>query len=81
MTKAKLNDRIKSWNVSGMPERGYYIGMVTKVEVDMYGVEYVYYTAIVENRNGSDRNVWKEMRVPQNGTEGFAETYNLIEVI
>ena len=82
MTKAKINDRIKSWNVSGMPQFGYYIGMVTKVEVDsMDQVEYVYYTAIVENRQGNDKNVWKEMRVPQNGTESYFETYNLIEVL
>jgi hypothetical protein len=82
MTKAKINDRIKSWNVSGMPERGYYIGMVTKVEVDpMEQVEYVYYTAIVQNREGVSKDVWKEMRVPQNGTEGVFETYNLIEVL
>ena len=82
MTKAKINDRIKSWNVSGMPERGYYIGMVTKVEFDtMYQVEYVYYTAIVENRDGNSKDVWKEMRVLQNGTEGLMGVYNLIEVL
>lgn len=82
MTKAKINDRIKSWNVFGMPQFGYYIGMVTKVEVDSTDrVEYVYYTAIVENRQGDNNNVWKEMRVPQNGTKGVFETYNLIEVL
>lgn len=82
MTKAKINDRIKSWNVSGMPERGYYIGMVTKVEFDtMYQVEYVYYTAIVENRDGNSKDVWKEMRVLQNGTEGLMGVCNLIEIL
>lgn len=74
MNKAKIGDRIKSMNVVGMPERGHYIGMVTKVEFDsLYQVDYVYYTAIVENRNGVDKDIFKEMRVLQNGTESLFE--------
>jgi hypothetical protein len=55
MNKAKIGDRIKSMNVVGMPDRGYYAGKVTKVEFDsLYQVEYVYYTATWKSPNGKD---------------------------
>ena len=83
MNKAKIGDRIKSMNIVGLPDRGHYIGMVTWINVDdKDGVEYVYYTALVENRNGVDRNMWREMKVPQNGTESLFEGLtNNIEIL
>ena len=83
MDKAKKFDRIKSFNYSNLPEYGYFVGMVTDVAVDAKdGVEYVYFTAIVEKRDGKDdRNVFKQMRVPQNGTPLFVEGFtNNIEI-
>jgi hypothetical protein len=83
MNKAKIGDKIKSMNVVGLPDRGHYIGMVTKIEFDAdYQVDYVYYTAIVENRNGVDKNVFEEMRVLQNGTKTmFDGLTNNIEIL
>jgi hypothetical protein len=83
MNKAKIGDRIKSFNVSNMSEYGYFIGMVTWVDRDdKDGVEYVYYTALVENRNGADKNMWREMRVPQNGQKTWLDnTTNFIEIL
>jgi hypothetical protein len=83
MNKAKIGDRIKSMNVVGLPDRGHFIGMVTKIEWDNdYQVDYVYYTAIVESRDGADKNVFKEMRTMQNGTKTlFGDLTNNIEIL
>lgn len=83
MNKAKVNDMIRAFNYSNIPERGYFVGMVTKIESDEDGVEYVYYTAIGESRNGENKNVFKPMmRIAQNGQETmFGDVTNFIEVL
>jgi hypothetical protein len=85
MNKAKIGDRIKSMNVAGMPDRGYYAGNVTKVEFDAnYQVYYVYYTATWKSPNGKDLEqiADREMRVLQNGTETLFEGLtNNIEIL
>ena len=83
MDKAKKFDRIKSFNYSNLPEYGYFVGMVTDVAVDAKdGVEYVYFTAILENRKGESRDVFKQkMKVPQNGTKTWTDGFtNNIEI-
>ena len=82
--KAQVNDIIRSYNVGGMPERGYFMGIVTKVEIDpMTKVEYVYYDAFLEVRGETRKAVDDKMRVKQNGTESLFEPagyYNNIEI-
>jgi len=70
--KAKIGDTIKSFDFEGQCG-SYFIGIVTKVEVDEKdGCEYVYFTAttrvkriVTEHRD--IEAVVKELRVVQNG--------------
>jgi len=82
MDKAKKYDRIRSFNHSNSSEYGYFVGMVYDVSTDdKTGVEFVYFTAILENRNGENKNVFKQMRVPQNGTKTWTDGItNSIEI-
>lgn len=70
MNKAKIGDLIKSYHVGpDMPERGYILGRVDKLENDaVSGCEYVYYTAIMDVHGADQRDMKGEpMRVVQNG--------------
>lgn len=87
MNKAKVGDMIKSYHVGpDMPERGYILGLVEKLEVDQRdGCEYVYYDAIMDVE-GSELTPMngEKMRVVQNGhrISGNRERYtNFIKIV
>ena len=84
--KAKVGDLIQSaHDIGGDLRLGSIIGTVTKVDRDdMEGIEYVYYTPIVEiRRDGEAKKVRQGgMRVPQNGIPtSMGRVTNAIRVI